>query len=116
VAKVARQAVVAAVMAVAVTMSGGCAWLTRPGIQSSTHSHSRKHKTDRDLDVRDEFRRMTGHPNGWPGHVVDHIEPLCAGGADAIYNMQWQTVEEAKIKDQEEYKLCDELRRERRRK
>ena len=41
-----------------------------------------------------------------PGYVVDHIEPLCAGGADAPSNMQWQTVAEAKVKDREEVRQC----------
>jgi len=36
----------------------------------------------------------------------DHIVPLCAGGADSPSNMQWQTVEEAKIKDREERAQC----------
>jgi hypothetical protein len=31
-----------------------------------------------------------------PGYVIDHIQPLQRGGADAPGNMQWQTVEEAK--------------------
>jgi hypothetical protein len=48
---------------------------------------------------------------GCPGHVVDHMVPLCAGGADAPVNMQWQPVDEAKIKDREEAKLCRSLRR-----
>lgn len=41
-----------------------------------------------------------------PGYVVDHVEPLCAGGLDAPINMQWQTVAEAKAKDKLERKLC----------
>lgn len=41
-----------------------------------------------------------------PGYVVDHVTPLCAGGADAPYNMQWQTVEAAKIKDRAERRMC----------
>jgi hypothetical protein len=41
-----------------------------------------------------------------PGYVVDHIKPLCAGGADRPSNMQWQTVKEAKQKDREERKMC----------
>jgi hypothetical protein len=62
--------------------------------------------------VRAEFHRAnpcpaTGKTRGaCPGHVVDHIEPLCAGGADAARNMQWQTVAEAKAKDREEVKAC----------
>lgn len=49
----------------------------------------------------------TGQSRGaCPGWVVDHIHPLCAGGADHHTNMQWQTVAEAKIKDKEERRLC----------
>jgi len=49
----------------------------------------------------------TGQSRGaCPGYVVDHIEPLCAGGPDEPDNMQWQTVEDAKGKDREERKLC----------
>ena len=67
--------------------------------------------TNRDLSVRDQFRRLTGYPHGRPGYVVDHIVPLCAGGADAVYNMQWQTVEDAKVKDRDERKMCAEIRK-----
>ena len=56
--------------------------------------------------VRREFLRATGHPNGWPGHVVDHVVPLCAGGADDPSNMQWQTVGDAKAKDRQERATC----------
>jgi len=42
--------------------------------------------------------RRTGYPHGRPGYVVDHVVPLCAGGADAPSNMQWQSVEEAKVR------------------
>ena len=53
----------------------------------------------------------TGQTRGaCPGWVVDHIEPLCAGGADDPANMQWQTVEAAKIKDREERAKCRALR------
>src|SRR6266850_5287746 len=41
-----------------------------------------------------------------PGYVVDHIKPLCAGGADRPSNMQWQTRKEAKIKDRRERQIC----------
>ena len=49
----------------------------------------------------------TGRARGrCPGYVVDHIVPVCAGGPDHPSNMQWQTVEEAKIKDREERAMC----------
>lgn len=41
-----------------------------------------------------------------PGHIVDHIKPLCAGGPDHRSNMQYQTVAEAKAKDREERRTC----------
>lgn len=41
-----------------------------------------------------------------PGYVVDHIQPLCAGGKDHPSNMPWQTVADAKVKDREARKMC----------
>jgi hypothetical protein len=53
----------------------------------------------RSAEAREEFMRETGYPHGRPGYVIDHIVPLKRGGADAPYNMQWQTREEARAKD-----------------
>ena len=69
-------------------------------------------KEPRDAHARAQF--MKAHPcpaNGktrgaCPGYVVDHIKPLCAGGADHPRNMQWQTVADSKVKDREERKMC----------
>jgi len=45
----------------------------------------------------------TGRSSGaCPGYVVDHVVPLKRGGADNASNMQWQTVQAAKIKDKTE--------------
>ena len=42
----------------------------------------------------------TGKTNGFcPGYVIDHIKPLKRGGLDIPENMQWQTIDEAKLKD-----------------
>jgi len=40
-----------------------------------------------------------------PGYIVDHVRPLECGGADAPFNMQWQTIAEGKAKDKTE-RLC----------
>jgi hypothetical protein len=62
----------------------------------------------RSEEAKYQFKKMhpcpaTGSPTGaCPGYVIDHVQPLKRGGADAPYNMQWQTKEEAKIKDRTE--------------
>ncbi len=48
---------------------------------------------------------------GCPSYVLDHIEPLCAGGADHPTNMQWQSVKDARRKDADERRLCRSLKR-----
>jgi hypothetical protein len=40
------------------------------------------------------------------GYIIDHIQALACGGADAPENMQWQTREDAKAKDKWERKGC----------
>lgn len=69
-------------------------------------------KPDRSRSVVRAFMKANPCPaNGatrgtCPGYVVDHIQPLCAGGADVVENMQWQTVSEAKEKDRLERQHC----------
>lgn len=69
-------------------------------------------KTHRSSTAKAEFKRQqpcpaTGNRRGaCPGYVIDHVVPLCAGGADAPSNMQWQTVAEGKAKDREERRVC----------
>lgn len=49
----------------------------------------------------------TGQRRGaCPGYVIDHIQALACGGADAVSNMQWQTKADAKAKDKWERKGC----------
>lgn len=53
----------------------------------------------------------TGSTRGsCPGWIKDHRWPLCAGGADSLWNLQWQTVEQAKEKDRHEAFVCAVLR------
>lgn len=74
--------------------------------------------TARSHAARAEFQRQHPCPaNGAQrgpchGYVVDHVIPLCAGGGDTPANMQWQPVEESRIKDQEERRQCSLLRKE----
>lgn len=74
-------------------------------------------KPARSATVVIEFKRLqpcpaTGKVRGaCPGWVVDHIEPLCAGGPDKVSNMQWQTVQDAKTKDKLEVRQCSAMRR-----
>jgi hypothetical protein len=62
----------------------------------------------RSREVTLEFQRLHPCPltgRRWgacPGWIKDHIIALCDGGADAVENMQWQTVEAAHAKDQTE--------------
>lgn len=62
--------------------------------------------------VRANSCPATGATKGsCPGYVVDHIEPLCAGGADAPSNMQWQTLKDSKVKDRKEWAQCRAMRK-----
>ena len=55
------------------------------------------------------FEKLTGYPHGRVGYVVDHIIPLCAGGADTPANMQWQTKADSYRKDRWERAFCRAL-------
>jgi hypothetical protein len=50
---------------------------------------------------------VTGLTTGaCPGYVVDHLYPLCAGGADIPDNMGWQEARASYVKDRIERELC----------
>lgn len=71
----------------------------------------------RSYQAKREFARAVPCPSTWryiphcPGYVIDHVVPLCAGGADTPVNMQWQNREQSLVKDREERRLCAALRR-----
>lgn len=71
----------------------------------------------RSFKAKREFARAVPCPSTWryiphcPGYVIDHVAPLCAGGADTPANMQWQTREQSLVKDRDERKQCAALRR-----
>ncbi len=69
-------------------------------------------KVERSPKVAAQFWRANPCPSTgkrWgacPGWVKDHIDPLCNGGPDAVENMQWQTIADAKVKDRWERSIC----------
>jgi hypothetical protein len=69
-------------------------------------------KEHRSASVKREFQLThpcpaTGRTSGaCPGYVKDHVLPLACGGPDAVSNLQWQTIRDAKAKDRWETKAC----------
>jgi hypothetical protein len=53
--------------------------------------------------------RLVLLPNGRPGYIIDHVIPLACHGADDPSNMPWQTVAEAKAKDETERAGCSDV-------
>ena len=77
---------------------------------SADASEYRSYRAKRDFRMENPCP-STGKVRGaCPEYVVDHVVPLCAGGADAPSNMQWQTVEAGKRKDRDERKACRHLK------
>ncbi len=73
------------------------------------YTESKCVENKRNMHERYMFMKQTGYPHGRKGYIVDHITPLCAGGIDKVYNMQWQTVEDAREKDAKERAFCHRL-------
>lgn len=77
------------------------------GVQGQSEARIKRSQT-----AKVEFKR--GHPcpatgarkGPCNGYVIDHIQALACGGADAPGNMQWQTVADGKAKDKWELRGC----------
>lgn len=53
----------------------------------------------------------TGKARGaCPGHQVDHVTPLCAGGFDRPDNLQWLPIEHHRVKTRTDVAVCAKLR------
>jgi len=78
--------------------------MTSLSVASATEHRSR--------EVVSEFQRehpcpSTGKATGaCPGYRKDHIVPLACGGPDAVFNLQWQTIGDARAKDKWERRTC----------
>jgi hypothetical protein len=72
----------------------------------------RRPREYRSREVMREFQRehpcpSTGRTTGaCPGYRRDHIKPLCSGGPDAVWNLEWQTIRDARAKDRWERRAC----------
>ena len=58
--------------------------------------------TCRSWAVKHQFDIMNGYPHGRKGYVVDHVCALSMGGLDSVLNMQYQTIQDGKLKDRVE--------------
>ena len=75
-----------------------CATCARDSHGKIKRSPEAKHASQRSHPCQ-----STGRTSGaCPGYVIDHVQPLKRGGADAPGNMQWQTVAAAKAKNRVE--------------
>jgi hypothetical protein len=69
-------------------------------------------KVERSREITAPFQREHPCPSTgkrWgacPGWVKDHIDPLCNGGPNAVSNMQWQTIADARAKNRWERAIC----------
>jgi hypothetical protein len=45
-----------------------------------------------------------------PGYQIDHVAPLCGGGADHRGNMQWITIADHKVKTRGDIAACSARR------
>jgi hypothetical protein len=74
-----------------------------PGVARDTHGRLTRSAAAKAAFKKSHPCPSTGKSRGaCPGYVIDHVKPLKRGGRDAPDNMQWQTVQEAKIKDRTE--------------
>jgi hypothetical protein len=65
----------------------------------------------RSRPLLEAFKTATGFPHGRPGYVIDHVVPLCAGGVDALTNLQWQEIRASYRKDVYERALCAAMKK-----
>ena len=79
---------------------------------ATAHSGPLAAREYRSSAVKREFQRehpcpSTGKTTGaCPGYRKDHIKALGCGGPDAVLNLQWQTIRDARAKDRWERRVC----------
>ena len=79
-------------------------------VQRDNHGRIKRSGAAKDAFKRQQPCPATGKSTGrCPGYVIDHVQPLECGGADAPSNMQWQTTAEGKGKDKNRAVLSIDL-------
>jgi hypothetical protein len=74
-----------------------------PTVQRDRHGKKRRSEAAKDAFKREHPCPSTGRSSGsCRGYVIDHVQALECGGADAPSNMEWQTTADAKAKDRTE--------------
>ena len=56
--------------------------------------------------AKHKFQVESGYPKGRRGYMVVYRTPLACGGADASYNMQWQTIADGKAQVKRDKQRC----------
>jgi hypothetical protein len=73
------------------------------GVARDKNGHIARSSTAREHFMKQHPCPSTGKTSGaCPDYVVDHVVALKHGGKDDPNNMQWQTIQAAKIKDRTE--------------
>jgi hypothetical protein len=76
-------------------------------VRRSASSAAARLSSRRPAVAREHPCPSTGRTSGaCPGYRKDHIKALACGGPDAVWNLQWQTVADARAKDRWERKVC----------
>jgi hypothetical protein len=67
-----------------------------PGVRQESKGYNGQSyiKDGRSYSATKEFMERSGHPKGWPGHIVDFKVGLKDGGTATPDNMEWLTPEE----------------------
>ena len=81
-------------------------------LSSPPDASEARDRKQRSLFMQSHPCPANGHIRGkCPGYLIGHVTPLCAGGADRWSNMQWVARADAKAREEEERKQCDEFKR-----